>query len=225
MAREQDRWKVIASKAVDEPKELINNLLAELRQIDMKGYLPGYSKPTEETFDLADQARSTLQNHLTQLFRDVARANDPIDPDKFEQLSSALDQAIQTLKAHLYALNTWVKWIEGEIDENQGQKSKIKAIETSVEAFNEWLKVKVVPKSKSKLGTSIQFELNEVSRRDQTWLVYYATTSKGKFRIIQEDNKKWRLDKQDVTWNAVSGVEYRKPAEAAKALEEMIGGE
>jgi hypothetical protein len=222
MTREESRWKLAGqSEAKKEATELIVDLLKELREIDMKVYLPGYSEPALETFEPASLARNRLDAHLSSLAFDLGR-DSAIDLQKTSQLTGDLDEAIRTLKSHLRTLGTWVKWIEGEIEENEKQKPIVKAIQNAIEAYNEWLKVKAVPKGKTKLGTKIQFQLMEVSRRDESWLVYYADTSKGKFRIIQQDNKTWRLDRQSVTWDAVDSVEYRKPVDAAKVLEAML---
>jgi hypothetical protein len=220
MTRDQDRWK-LASKS-DEPKELIEGLLKDLHEIDMKGYLPGYSGPALETFETATKSRAEFAAHLSQLLRALGTYSPADLASKASNLTGDLDESIRTLKSHLNALGYWVKWIEGEISENEGQKAKVKAIQTSIDGYNEWLKVKVKPKKKTKLGTSIQFELVEVSRRDESWLVYYADAdTEGKFRIIQQGNI-WRLDKQSITWDAVNNVEYRKPEDAAKALEALL---
>lgn len=139
-----------------------------------------------------------------------------------DQFSGDLDEAIRTLKDHLYTLNTWVKWIEGEIGENESQKAQIKAIQTAVDEYNDWMKVKSIPKGKTKLGTKIQFQVLEVSRRDESFTVYVAETPKGTYRITQ-DGSRWRLDRQGMTWEVVNSIEYSKPAEAAAALAELLG--
>lgn len=219
MTREQDRWKLAAKS--DEPKALIEDLLKSLHEIDMKEYLPGYSVPALETFEVATKSRTMLDARLNQLLRSLGTYSPTDLADKASQLTGDLDESIRTLKSHLNALGYWVRWIEGEISENEKQKPKVKAIQTSIEDYNEWMRVKAVPKSKTKLGTKIQFQLMEVSRRDESWLVYYADTKKGKFRIIQQGNV-WRLDEQSITWNAVNNTEYRKPEDAAKALEAIL---
>ena len=161
MSIDHNLWKTAADKS-EKPGELVRELLKELRTLDMKGYLPGYSKPALETFVLADQARTRLDTHLFQFLGVLSRST-VIPSDKVDQLSGDLDEAIRTLKAHLYTLNTWVDWIKGEIGENESQKDKIKVIQTSVEEYNDWMKVKSVPKGKTKLGTKIQFQVLEVS--------------------------------------------------------------
>lgn len=220
MTREQNRWKVVANQS-DDARGIIEKLLQELNEIDMQGYLPGYAGPASETFDRADQARTRLKNHLSQLSRELGTYNQ-VDPEKVVRISGELDEAIRTLKAHRNTLDTWIKWIEGEMGENEKQKTQVKELLTAVDAYNEWLKIKAVPKSKSRLGTHLQFQLIEVSQRNSSWLVYHTNTPQGKYRIIQQDNRTWRLDKQDVTWNAVNDKEYRKPDEAAKDLEALL---
>jgi hypothetical protein len=220
MSINPDLWKVSADKS-EKPGELVRELLKELRTLDMKGYLPGYSKPSLETFVDAEKARARLDTHLFQ-FLGVLSHSTIIPLEKVSQLSGDLDEAIRTLKAHLFTLNTWVDWIKGEIGENESQKAKIKAIETSVEEYNDWMKVKSIPKGTTKLGTKIQFQVLEISRRDESYLVYLAETPKGTYRIIQ-DGSRWRLDRQGMTWEAVNNTEYNKPAEAAAALAELLG--
>lgn len=63
MSIDHNLWKTAAGKA-EKPAELVRDLLKELRRIDMKGYLPGYSEPALETFEDAEQARVRLDTHL-----------------------------------------------------------------------------------------------------------------------------------------------------------------
>ena len=47
MSIDHNLWKAAADKS-EKPGELVRELLKELRTLDMKGYLPGYSKPALE---------------------------------------------------------------------------------------------------------------------------------------------------------------------------------
>jgi hypothetical protein len=210
----------------DQAKSTTEKFLGSIREIDFDGYLPGYLNPTMETAKRVGHARKNLENTLAEIWRDVTRGV-PIEEPTIKRLEGNYEDAIATWKGHLNALKYWMEWAEGEIGEHEKQKDLVTTLSKVLPEYNEWLKYKSEKKGKTKLGTPIQFEIVEVSKKDLTWTVYITEAQGKTYRIAPDkpgEKNKWRIDKGPMLWESVNSAAYKSPAEAAKALVDILGG-
>jgi len=133
------------------------------------------------------------------------------------------------LQGRVEALQLDLKDWEARISGNSTDLTRfMKDLDTVLDLgpqISEWETPKSKKLGNDKLGTSLKFEVLEITLRGNTWKVYVTESHNGTFRVAPQvpgEEGRWVVDRKGLTWESTSNGVHKSPKEAAKALEEML---
>lgn len=205
-----------------EARDLAQLLLEHLRKE------PQYDGWTTDLLRIVDDSNSRVAKFRADLIGVLEHLESDPSAIQDERVYTKLKDSAFVFQGRVEALQTtiedWADKLKSDVEKATKAYKSVNVLLGFREKLKEWNQPLTKKKGKSKLGTSIQFEVEEITRRGITWDVYVTEVGGKKYRIAPPTpgEKGWMLDVGGVTWEALSGQVYSSPKDAAKALEARL---
>jgi hypothetical protein len=217
-------WKTAAAASIS-PVDLAKDEATTIREALVKepqfdGWTAGISQRIQGYSALVARYRQQLADDLDY----IAREPDVIQKEgvlaALKNDSFVFEGRVEALQLDLF---DWSKKLEEDLAEAKRLHGLVRKLLEHGPEVKDWNTPKSEKKGKTKLGTTLTFDVMETARRGVTWQIYGIILNGTEYRIAPETpgKKGWRLDKWAMMWESITGRVYAKPQDAAKHLQEM----